>query len=76
MVKRLVLWGDEAAIIYELNSEIRKRKFFQKSNPQIQDPIPPVLPLKEVSRRAPMEAEREVIESGKAVEHQLQSDPL
>jgi two-component system response regulator AtoC len=61
MVKRLVLLGNEATIIDELSPEVKKRKFFQKSNQQFQDTIPPVLPLKEVSRRAAMQAEREAI---------------
>ncbi|MFX0198751.1 MAG: sigma-54 interaction domain-containing protein [Candidatus Hodarchaeota archaeon] len=62
MVKRLVVLGDEAAIIEELNSaDIRKRKGLPRSNPQPIDPLLPVLPLKEVSRRAVMLAERDAI---------------
>ena len=60
MIKRLVVLGDEAAIIEELSSE-NKKKVSPKSNPQLQNPISPVLPLKEVSRRAAMQAEREAI---------------
>ncbi|NIO19814.1 MAG: hypothetical protein GTN76_03500, partial [Candidatus Aenigmarchaeota archaeon] len=33
----------------------------QKSKLELQNPFPPVLPLKEVSRRAAMQAEREAI---------------
>jgi len=61
MIQRLVVLSDEAAIIEELSSENKKKKFLQKSNPQLQNPISPVLPLKEVSRRAAMQAEREAI---------------
>ena len=61
MVKRLVVLGDEAAIIEELSSEIKGKKFLKKSRTQLQGPFPPVLPLKEVSRRAAMQAERETI---------------
>jgi two-component system response regulator AtoC len=61
MVKRLVVLGDEAAIIEELSSNVRGKNFLQRSKPQLQGSIPPVLPLKEVSRRAAMQAEREAI---------------
>jgi len=61
MVKRFVVLGDEAAIIEELSSEIKGKKFLQKSTTQPQGPFPPILPLKEVSRRAAMQAERETI---------------
>jgi len=61
MLKRLVLLGDEAAIIDELSSEVKKKKSLQKSNPQLQNPFPPILPLKEVGRRAAMQAEKEAI---------------
>lgn len=61
MVQRLVVLGDEAPIIEELDPDIKKRKSFQMSNPQPIDPLPPVIPLKEVSRRAIMQAEREAI---------------
>ncbi len=61
MVKRLVVLGDEAAIIEELSSEIKGRKFFQKSQTQFQGTVSPILPLKEVSRRAAMQAESETI---------------
>jgi two-component system response regulator AtoC len=61
MIKRLVLLGDEAAIIEEMSSEIKRRKVFQKSKQQHQTSFPPVLPLKEVGRRASMQAEREAI---------------
>ena len=61
MVKRLVVLGDEAAIIDELSSDIRGKNLLQRSKPQLQSSIPPVLPLKEVSRRAAMQAEREAI---------------
>lgn len=61
VVQRLVVLGDEAAIVEELSSEIKKRKFSQKSNPEFRDRISPVLPLKEVSRRAAMQAEKAAI---------------
>ncbi len=61
IIKRLILLGDEAAIIEELSSEVKRKKVLQKSNPQLQNPFPPILPLKEVSRRAAMQAEREAI---------------
>ncbi len=61
MVKRLVVLGDEAAIIEELSSEIKRKKIFHKSNSQFHEAIPPILPLKEVSRRAAVGAEREAI---------------
>jgi two-component system response regulator AtoC len=61
MIKRLVVLGDEAAIIEKLDPDVTKRKSFQRSGPQLIDPLPPVLPLKEVSRRAVMQAEREAI---------------
>jgi two-component system response regulator AtoC len=64
VVQRLVVLGDEAAIVEELSSEIKKRKFSQKSNPEFRDrisPVLPVLPLKEVSRRAAMQAEKAAI---------------
>jgi len=61
MVKRLVVLGDEMGIIEELNSDIRMRKGFQRSCPEPINPFPPVLPLKEVSRWAVMQAEREAI---------------
>ena len=61
MIKRLVLLGDEAAIIEELSSEVKRKKVLQKSSPQLQNSFPPILPLKEVSRRAAMQAEREAI---------------
>jgi two-component system response regulator AtoC len=53
--------GDEAAIMEELSSQIKGKKFPSRSKTQLQGPFPPVLPLKEVSRRAAMQAEREVI---------------
>jgi two-component system response regulator AtoC len=61
MVKRLVVLGDEKGIIEELNSDIRMRKGFQRSIAESINQLPPVLPLKEVSRRALMQAEREAI---------------
>ena len=61
MVKRLVVLGDEAAIMEELSSEIKGKKFPSRLKTQLQGPFPPVLPLKEVSRRAAMQAEREII---------------
>ncbi len=61
MVKRLVVLGDEAAIIEELSSEVKGKKFLQRSKPQLQGPILPILPLKEVGRRAAMQAEKEAI---------------
>jgi transcriptional regulator with GAF, ATPase, and Fis domain len=61
MVKRLVVLGDEAAIIEELSSEINGKRFPRKSKLQLQGPLPPILPLKEVSRRAVTLAEREAI---------------
>jgi len=61
MIKRLVVYGDERPIIDELNPESRKRGFHQRSTPQAHGPLPPVLSLKEVSRRAVKQAEREAI---------------
>ena len=61
MVKRLVVLGDEAAIIEELSSELNGKRFLTKSKLQLHSPLPPILPLKEVSRRAVMQAEREAI---------------
>ncbi len=61
MIKRLVLLGDEDTIIEELSIQVKRNKVLQKSNPQLQNPFPPILPLKEVSRRAAMQAEREAI---------------
>ncbi len=61
MVQRLVVLGDEAPIIEELDPDIKKRKSFQMSNLQPIDRLPPVIPLKEVSRWALIQAEREAI---------------
>jgi transcriptional regulator with GAF, ATPase, and Fis domain len=61
MIKRLVLLGDDAAIKEELSSDTKGRKFIQKSTAKLQESIPPILPLKEVGRRAAMQAEREAI---------------
>jgi transcriptional regulator with GAF, ATPase, and Fis domain len=61
MIKRLVLLGDDAAIKEELSSDTKGRKFLQKSTPKLQESILPILPLKEVGRRAAMQAEREAI---------------
>jgi two-component system response regulator AtoC len=62
VIRRLVILGDEKAIIEELNSaDIRKRKVLPRLNPQPTDPLLPVLPLKEVSRRAVMLSERDAI---------------
>jgi two-component system response regulator AtoC len=61
MIKRLAVFGDEAAIINELPPEAQKRESYQKRNSQAYGPIPTVLPLKEVSRRAVEQAEREAI---------------
>jgi two-component system response regulator AtoC len=61
MIKRLAVFGDEAAIIGELNPEAKKRESYQKRNHQAYGPIAPVLSLKEVSRRAVKQAEREAI---------------
>ena len=61
IIKRLVVLGDEAAIIEVLNSEIKGKNFLQKSKPQFHEAMHPILPLKEVSRRAAMQAEREAI---------------
>jgi transcriptional regulator with GAF, ATPase, and Fis domain len=61
MIKRLVLLSDEGAIIEELSSEIKRNKVRQKSSSQFQGAMPPILPLKEVGRRAAMHAEREAI---------------
>jgi len=60
-IKRLVVLGDEAAIIDKLTPESRKKGFRQRSTSQPHGPIPPVLPLKEVNRRAAKQAEREAI---------------
>lgn len=59
MIKRLMVLGDEAAIIRELTPESKERGFHQKSNPHVQ--FPHVLPLKEVSRNAIKQAEKEAI---------------
>ncbi len=61
MVQRLVVLGDEAAIIEELSSDTKGKKILQRSKPQLQGLLPPILPLKEVSRRAAMQAERQAI---------------
>jgi two-component system response regulator AtoC len=61
MVQRRVVLGDEAAIIEELSSDTKGKKILQRSKPQLQGPFPPILPLKEVSRRAAMQAERQAI---------------
>jgi two-component system response regulator AtoC len=61
MIKRLVVLGDEEAIIEELNSKGARKRPLEKTSPQPLAPIPPVLPLKEVSQRAIMEAERKAI---------------
>ena len=61
MVQRLVVLGDEAAIIEELSPDTKGKKILQRSKPQFQGPFPPILPLKEVSRRAAMQAERQAI---------------
>ncbi|NIS62614.1 MAG: AAA domain-containing protein [Proteobacteria bacterium] len=61
MIKRLVVLGDEAAIVEELSSKVETKKVLQESSPHAQPPMPPVLPLKEVSQRAATEAERQAI---------------
>ena len=61
MIKRLVVLGDEEAIIQELSTKGMGKKPFEKTSAQPPAPIPPVLPLKEVSQRAIMEAERKAI---------------
>jgi two-component system response regulator AtoC len=61
MIHRLVVLGDEAAIIEELGSEAKRKRVPPKSKLQLQNSLPPILPLKEVSRRAAMQAEREAI---------------
>jgi len=61
MITRLVVLGDEAAIIAELSPKGKEKGTIQKSNLQLQNPSPPILPLKEVSRRAEIQAEREAI---------------
>jgi two-component system response regulator AtoC len=61
MIKRLVVLGDEEAIIEELSSKGKGKRPLEKTSPQPPTPIPPVLPLKEVSQRAIMEAERKAI---------------
>jgi two-component system response regulator AtoC len=61
MIKRFVLLGDEAAICEELSSEAKRKRVLQKSRLQLQNSSLPILPLKEVSRRAAMQAEREAI---------------
>ena len=61
MVQRLVVLGDEAAIIEELSFDTKGKKILQRSKPQLQGPFPPIFPLKEVSRRAAMQAERQAI---------------
>jgi two-component system response regulator AtoC len=61
MIKRLVVLGDEEAIIEELGSKGKGKRPLEKKSPQPQAPLPPVLPLKEVSHRAIMEAEKQAI---------------
>jgi transcriptional regulator with GAF, ATPase, and Fis domain len=61
MVKRLVVLSNEAAIIEELSSELNGKRSLQKSKLQLHESLAPILPLKEVSRRAVMQAEREAI---------------
>jgi two-component system response regulator AtoC len=61
MIKRLVVLGDEGPIIDELNPDSKKRGFHQRSTAQAHGPLPSVLSLKEVSRRAVKQAEREAI---------------
>lgn len=61
MIKRLVVLGDEAAIIEELGTKAEKKRGVYEYNPQPPASIPPVLPLNEVSQRAAMEAEKQVI---------------
>jgi len=61
MIKRLVVLGDEEAIIQELSTKGMGKKPFEKTSAHPPAPIPPVLPLKEVSQRAIMEAERKAI---------------
>lgn len=61
MITRLVVLGDEADIIEELSSKGKGKEVLQESNSQFQNPFPPILPLKEVSRRAETRAEREAI---------------
>ena len=61
MMKRLVVLGDEEAIMEELSSKVEGKKPLKKMSPQPHAPIAPLLPLKQVSQRAAMEAEREAI---------------
>jgi two-component system response regulator AtoC len=61
MIKRLVVLGDEGAIIEELGSKGRGKRPLEETGPQPNPSIPPVLPLKEVSQRALMKAEKQVI---------------
>jgi two-component system response regulator AtoC len=56
-----VVLGDEEAIIEELGTKAKEKRGVYESNPQPPASIPPVLPLKEVSQRAAMEAEKEAI---------------
>jgi two-component system response regulator AtoC len=56
-----VVLGDEAAVIEELGSKVKRKKVLKGSNPHPQATMPPVLPLKEVGQRAAMEAERQAI---------------
>jgi transcriptional regulator with GAF, ATPase, and Fis domain len=61
MIKRLVLLGDERTINEELRSEAKRKRVLQRPQPLVENLLPPVLPLKEVGRRAAMQAEREAI---------------
>jgi len=61
MIKRLVVLGDEEAIIEELGTKAKEKRGVYESNPQPPASIPPVLPLKEVSQGAAMEAEKQAI---------------
>ncbi len=61
MIKRLVVLGDEAAVIEELGTKAKEKRGVYESNPQPPASTPPVLPLKEVSQRAAMEAEKQAI---------------
>ncbi len=61
MIKRLVVLGDEAAIIEELGTKAKEKRGVYESNPQPPASTLPVLPLKEVGQRAAMEAEKQAI---------------
>lgn len=61
MVKRLVVLGDEVAVIGEVSPRAETRKIVQSRNREARNPHPPIVSLKEVSRRAEKQGEGEAI---------------